>query len=92
MSLDIKALAITGAIGWGASLCVVGLLNLAFPGYGTSALELSKSLYPGYYGPAGIGSVIVVTLYAALHGALAGAIFGWLYNRFAGGGSKTGAA
>lgn len=35
-------------------------------------------------GPEGFGSVIVVTLYALLDGAVTGAVFGWLYNLVAG--------
>jgi hypothetical protein len=92
VSLDIKALAITGAILWGGSYLLVGLLNLASPGYGTTFLDLAKSIYPGYGGPAGFGSVIVVTLYAALDGAVAGALLAWLYNLLARQGSKSAAA
>jgi hypothetical protein len=41
------------------------------------------SLYPGYSGPAGFGQVIVGTLYGAVDAAIGGALFAWLYNRFA---------
>lgn len=85
MSLNIKALAITGGILWGACCLLVGILNLIFPSYGVAMLELSGSIYPGYGGPGGFGSVIVLTLYAVLDGAVAGAIFAWLYNSVAGG-------
>lgn len=83
MTLNIKALAITGAILWGGSFLLVGLLNLIFPSYGVAALNLAQALYPGYNGPNGFGGVIVVTLYAILDGAVAGVLFGWLYNTFA---------
>ncbi|MBI4543519.1 MAG: hypothetical protein HY705_10875 [Gemmatimonadetes bacterium] len=84
MSFNLKALAVTIAIATGGSFLVVGLLNLAFPGYGVAFLQLGASLYPGYHGPDGFGSVIVVTLYGLVDGAVSGAILGWLYNRVAG--------
>ncbi|NIM50181.1 MAG: hypothetical protein GTN62_07560 [Gemmatimonadales bacterium] len=80
MTLNIKALAIVGAVFTGGSFLLVGLLNLIFSSYGVGFLELGASLYPGYGGPGGFGSVIVVTLYGLLDGAVAGAIFAWLYN------------
>jgi hypothetical protein len=80
MRLDIKALAIAGAVVWGGGFFLVGLLNLLFPSYGTAFLELGASIYPGYHGPGGFGSVVVVTLYALLDGAVTAAILGWLYN------------
>ena len=83
MSLDVKALALTTAVVWGGCLLVVGLANLAFPPYGHAWLELAASIYPGYHGPAGLGSVLVVTLYGLADGAVGGAVFGWLYNRTA---------
>lgn len=87
MSLNIRALAIVGAILCGGSFFLVGLANLVFPSYGGAFLELGASVYPGYHGPGGIGSLIVVTLYAAVDGAVGGAIVAWLYNFFAAGGS-----
>jgi hypothetical protein len=84
MSFNIKALATTVAIATGGSFLLVGLVNLAFPSYGIAYLQLARSLYPGYHGPAGFGSVIVVTLYGLVDGAVCGAIFGWLYNKIAG--------
>jgi hypothetical protein len=85
MKLDIKALGAAAAIGWGGCFFLVGLANIVWPGYGDAWLELGRSIYPGYSGPGGFGSVIVVTLYALLDGAVAGVVLGWLYNMFAGG-------
>lgn len=90
MSLNIRALAIVGAILVGGSFFLLGLANLIFPSYGGAFLELGASIYPGYHGPGGFGSVIVVTLYAAVDGAIGGAILAWLYNFFAGGGTPKG--
>ena len=80
MSLNIKALAIAGAIFFGACFLVVGLANLIWESYGVAVLQLGASVYPGYDGPDGIWSVIVVTLWALVDGAVIGAIVGWLYN------------
>lgn len=84
MTLDLKALTWTAAIVWGAACLLTGLANLIAPAYGVAFLNLAASIYPGYHGPAGFGSVIVVTLYGALDGAVCGAVFGWVYNRLAG--------
>jgi hypothetical protein len=88
MRFDVKALAITSGVLWGACFFLVGLGNLIWDGYGTGMLQLGASIYPGYQGPAGVGSVIVVTLYAVLDGAICGAVFGWLYNTLASGRSQ----
>ncbi len=84
MVLNIKALAIVGAVLMGACLLILGIVNLIFPSYGVAFLELMASVYPGYHGPAGFGSVIVATLYAIVDGAVCGAIIAWLYNIVAG--------
>lgn len=84
MTVNLKALAVTLAIVTGGSFLVVGLLNLAFPSYGVAFLQLGASIYPGYHGPDGFGSVIVVTLYGLVDGAVWGVILGWLYNTVAG--------
>lgn len=81
MKLCVKSLAIALCIFWGAIVFLMGVAHLIWPGYGTAFLELAASLYPGYE-IGGFGSVIVGTLYAALDGAVCGAILAWLYNRF----------
>ena len=84
MRLNTKALCITGAILWGGCFLVTGIVNLCWPPYGAAWLAIGSSIYPGYHGPAGFGSVIVVTLYAVVDGGLSGAVLAWLYNRLAG--------
>lgn len=86
MRFDIKALAITGGALWAACFFLVGLANLIWESYGAGFLQLGASIYPGYDGPAGFGSVIVVTAYALVDGAICGGVFGWVYNTLAGGG------
>ncbi len=86
MTFSIKGLALTVGILWGASCFLTGLANLIWPSYGDAFLTMVASVYPGYGGPGGFGSVIVVTLYALVDGAVAGTVFAWLYNKLAGGG------
>jgi len=87
MKLCVKSLALAAALLWGGMFLVVGIFNLVAGGYGSMLLEFGASIYPGYDGPGGFGSVVVVTLYALVDGAIAGAILAWLYNRFNTGGS-----
>ena len=84
MSLNLKALALTAGVLWGGMFFCVGLANLIWPSYGGGWLDLGASIYPGYNGPSGLGSVIVLTLYGLVDGAVAGAVFAWLYNVFTG--------
>ena len=91
MSLNIKALTVAGTVLIGGCVLVVGILNLIFPSYGVAFLELGAAVYPGYQGPSGFGSVIVVTLYALLEGAVGGVILAWVYNAVAGGGKSAAA-
>jgi hypothetical protein len=83
MRLSVKALTYTAAILWGFCFLFVGAANLIWPPYGAAFLDLMSSVYPGYRPAAGIGNVIVGTLYATLDGAVGGALFAWIYNCFA---------
>lgn len=80
MKLSLKGLSVACAIFWGGSLLLVGLVNLAVPGYGEPFLKLCDSLYPGFDNAHTFGSVIIGTLYGLVDGAIGGAIFGWIYN------------
>ncbi len=90
MRLNVKALAFSVAIFWGGSVFLVGLVNLASPGYGGAFLAVVASIYPGYHATASFGQVVVGALYALVDGAIGGLIFAWLYNLFAGTGGETG--
>ena len=84
MRLNVKAMTISVALFWGIlAMFLVGLGNLIWPGYGQAFLDLMASLYPGYKATASFGQVIVGTFYGMLDGAICGALFAWLYNRFA---------
>ncbi len=82
MRLSVKALSLAMAVVAGSALLLIGLGNVGLSGYGAALLEVAASIYPGYHGPGGVGSVVVVTLYATLDGAVAGALIAWLYNVF----------
>lgn len=84
MKLSIRGMAIGVGLVWGVLVMFgVGLANLIWPSCGQNFLEVMASLYPGYSGPAGFGQVVVGTLYGAVDASIGGALFAWLYNRFA---------
>lgn len=89
MRFNVTALSLTSGLIWGAAILIVASANLIWPSYGLAFLELAASVYPGYHPGADIVSVITGTLYGLVDGAVAGAVFAWLYNllsrRFAGG-------
>ena len=80
MKFNIGALALAVGLFWGASILLVGVANLIWPGYGSAYLQLIASIYPGYKASAAFGQVIIGTLYGLVDGAIGGAIFAWLYN------------
>lgn len=82
MKLCVRSMALASAVLWGGMFLGAALLNQFAGDYGAHLLDLGASLYPGYHGPSGYGSVLVVTMYAVIDGAIAGALFAWLYNRF----------
>ena len=82
MKLNIKALALASAILWGVAMLLMSLANLIWGSYG-QFLQMMSSVYPGYHATRTIAEVIVGTLYGAGDGLVGGAVFAWLYNRFA---------
>ncbi|MFQ5823024.1 MAG: hypothetical protein ACE5JB_03115 [bacterium] len=84
MKLNMKALVLTAGILWGAAVFLTGIANLIWSGYGTTFLQSVASVYPGYHATSSFGDLIVGTLYALVDGAVAGLVFSWLYNLFAG--------
>jgi ABC-type phosphate transport system permease subunit len=84
MRLNTVAMAIAFGMFWGTCVLIVGAANLIWPTYGQALLQICASIYPGYHPGSGIGSVIVGSIYALVDGIVGGAIFGWLYNLFAG--------
>ncbi len=84
MRFNNRALVFTAAIICGASVFLVGLANLIWSGYANTFLQFAASVYPGYDASGSFGDLIVGTIYALVDGAVAGLIFGWLYNMFTG--------
>ena len=82
MQLSAKALAIVSAIFWGASVFLVGFINLAAPSYGTHFLHGISSLYPGFHASRTVFDVLVGTGYGIVDGAVGGYLFAVLYNFF----------
>ena len=85
MKLNVKAMALALGLIWGVlAMFLTGAANLVWPGYGAGFLGVMDSLYPGYQaGTASFAQVLVGTAYGAVDGAVAGALFAWVYNRFA---------
>ena len=84
MKLDVKALALTGGLIWGIlAMFLSGVANLIWAGYAQGFLDVMASVYPGYNAAPSFGQVIIGTLYGVVDGAIAGALFAWVYNCFA---------
>lgn len=84
MKFDVKAMALTLALVWGAlGMFLTGLGNLISPGYGQAFLDAMASVYPGYTAEPSFGQAVIGGLYGALDGAVVGAVSAWLYNTFA---------
>jgi hypothetical protein len=82
MKLSLKAMIIAGALFKAVVFLFISLMNLALRPYGGAYLALISSLYPGYDPINWPVAIILGTLYSLLAGALAGLVFGYLYNLF----------
>lgn len=84
MQLSLKAVVFAAALLWGVyGMFLTGLVNLVFPPYGEHFLLTMSSVYPGYHMSRTLPDLLVGTGYGLADGAVAGLIFGWLYNVFA---------
>ncbi|MEN6584195.1 MAG: hypothetical protein ABFD54_17255 [Armatimonadota bacterium] len=84
MRLSVKGLAIASGLLWGGCLLIVGLIHLASASYGANFLSMMSSVYPGFHGARSLGDALIGAVYGLIDGGIAGIIFGWLYNFFAG--------
>ena len=82
MRLSAKAVAIVSAILWGASILLVGLVNLAAPAYGANFLHGISSIYPGFHASRTVLDVLAGTGYGIVDGGVGGYLFAALYNLF----------
>ena len=81
MQLSVKAFAFACGIVYALAMLVGGIFALLWPDWGARFMELAGALYPGVHGVS-FGQVVMAALYALVDGAIFGAIFAWLYNRF----------
>jgi len=81
MKFSEKALALTCGILWGASMLIMGLVNILWSGYGQDFLKLMASIYPGYHASGSVAQLVVGTVYGTVDGLIGGFIFAWVYNR-----------
>lgn len=82
MRMNIKATAAASALLWSGAVLTVGIANMIQPRYGRDFLRLLASIYPGYHARRSINDVLVGSAYAAVDGAVGGALCAWLYNCF----------
>ena len=80
LKLSLRAMIIAGALFKAAGFLSVSLMNLVFGPYGGTYLALLTSIYPGYDPVSGPLGFLIGTFYSLIVGALAGLLFGWLYN------------
>ena len=83
MKLSLRAMIIAGALFKAIGFLFVSVMNLVLRPYGGAYLALLTSIYPGYDPVSGPIGIVVGTFYSLIGGALAGLLFGWLYNFFA---------
>jgi hypothetical protein len=83
MKLNVGAVAAASAVLWSGSVLITGVANIVEPRYGREFLRMVASIYPGYKARPEFREVAIGTCYAAVDGAVGGALFAWLYNCFA---------
>ena len=83
LKLSLRSMIIAGALFKAAGFLFVSLMNLVFRPYGGAYLALLTSIYPGYDPVSGPLGILLGTFYSLIAGALAGLLFGWIYNFFA---------
>lgn len=77
-------MAIAGAVCWGTGVFLVALMNWIRPGYGQAFLDGLASVYPCCQGEASLASVLILTGWALLDGAIGGLILALVYNMASG--------
>ena len=85
MQLSLRSMLLAGALFKLIGFLFISILNLLLRPYGGAYLVLLVSLYPGYDPVNWPLALLIGSIYSLLWGALAGLLFGWLYNRCAAG-------
>ena len=80
--LNTKALGLAGGVLWGLAMFVLTLIWMQAPDYGVELSALLVGIYPGY--SLRLGGAFVGLLWGFVDAGIGLAIFGWLYNKFAG--------
>jgi len=80
MRLSLKGMTIAGGLLWGGAILFLGLINLVRPTYGVHFLQAISSVYPWFHASGSFVDVVIGTIEALIDGAIAGFLFGWLYN------------
>ena len=83
MQLNVKAFAMAGATIGGLKVLKVLLIRQMMPGYGEPFVQLMVSLFPGFHGTPGLGSMLTAMGYVMVDAAVWAALLAWLYNRVA---------
>ncbi len=81
MKLNIKAFAMASGVLW--AIAVLWITLLAMTGRGIAPFNFISQFYLGWISPDVLGLVIGVVI-GFVDASIAGAIFAWLYNKFAG--------
>lgn len=84
MKISVKAITLSSGILWGALMLLVGLIRLVAPSYGTDFLRVMSSVYPGTDPVPTVGSALLGTVYGFVDGAIAGCLFGLIYDAICG--------
>jgi len=79
MKLDVKAFAITCSLLWGLGLCLGTLWVLLMDGPSMDPTFIGR-IYRGY--SLTLPGAFIGLVWGLVDGAIGGAIFAWLYNRF----------
>jgi len=63
-------------------MLLVGLIHMAAPSYGGEFLRMMSSVYPGADTAPTLARVLLGTVYGFVDGAIAGCVFGLLFDAF----------
>jgi hypothetical protein len=80
MRLSLKGMTVASGLLWGGAILFLGLINLVWPTYGLNFLRAISSVYPWFHASGSWKDVVIGTIDALIDGAIAGFLFGWLYN------------
>lgn len=82
MKLSVRAFAFTAAIVGAFAMLITSVIAILVPSWGEPMMVLIGAVAPGVTG-ANFTSLLLLVFYGAVDGIVLGALFAWLYNRFA---------